>query len=286
MATQPKPLNYIVSEQPRIMVVDGSKVVRRLLEQLIRSELPNVSVIACENAADAMRELEQGAVDFVTTALRLSDMDGMELAKHIRTQATQTYVPIVIVSGDVDERLINRELAEHVTDYFDKNLGFPALAAFIRGYVRPETHATGTVLYVEDSRVVAVTTSRMLERHGFKVKQVPSVEDALVLLQDGRSAGPGSGFDVLLTDVSLSGNLSGGDLLDRVRADFGYGKAELPVLIMSGNQNPRHQTALLRAGANDLVEKPVDERMLVIKLAFQTRIAQDWRAKHANVAAT
>lgn len=284
MATQPKPLNYIVSEQPRIMVVDGSKVVRRLLEQLIRSELPNVSVIACETAADAIRELENGAVDFVTTALRLPDMDGMELAKHIRTQATQTYVPIVIVSGDVDERLINRELAEYVTDYFDKGLGFPALAAFIRGYVRPESHATGNVLYVEDSRVVAVTTSRMLERHGFKVKQVPSVEDALVLLTDGRAAGPGSGFDVLLTDVSLSGNLSGGDLLDRVRAEFGYSKAELPVLIMSGNQNPRHQTALLRAGANDLVEKPVDERMLVIKLAFQTRIAQDWRAKHAHTA--
>jgi CheY-like chemotaxis protein len=286
MATQPKPLNYIVSEQPRIMVVDGSKVVRKLLEQLVRGALPNVNVVACETGADAVRELENGAVDFVTTALRLPDMDGMELAKHIRTQATQTYVPIVIVSGDVDERLINRELAEHVTDYFDKGLGFPALAAFIRGYVRPETHATGMVLYVEDSRVVAVTTTRMLERHGFKVKQVPSVEDALVLLQDGRAAGPGSGFDVLLTDVSLSGNLSGGDLLDRVRADFGYSKAELPVLIMSGNQNPRHQTALLRAGANDLVEKPVDERMLVIKLAFQTRIAQDWRAKHAPVAAT
>ena len=286
MATQPKPLNYIVSEQPRIMVVDGSKVVRKLLEQLIRGALPNVNVIACETGAEAMRELENGAVDFVTTALRLPDMDGMELAKHIRTQATQTYVPIVIVSGDVDERLINRDLAEHVTDYFDKNLGFPALAAFIRGYVRPETHATGKVLYVEDSRVVAVTTTRMLERHGFKVKQVPSVEDALVLLEDGRSAGPGSGFDVLLTDVSLSGNLSGGDLLDRVRAEFGYSKAELPVLIMSGNQNPRHQTALLRAGANDLVEKPVDERMLVIKLAFQTRIALDWRAKHGHASAT
>lgn len=277
---QNKPLNYILTEQPRIMIVDSSKVVRRLLEQLLRADLPQVEVIACETGAEAIRQLEAGKVDFVTTALRLPDMDGMELARHVRAQATQTYVPIVIVSGDVDERLANRELSEHVTDYFDKSLGLAALAAFIRGYIRPESHATGTVLYVEDSRVVAVTTTRLLQRHGFTVRHVSNVEDALAVLREGRDAGA-LNVDVVLSDVNLQGNLTGGDLLDRVRADYGYGKGELPMLIMSGDQNPRNQAVLLRAGANDLVAKPVDERLLIIKLAFQTRIAQDWRARHA-----
>ena len=281
---QTKPLNYILSEQPRIMVVDSSKVVRRLLEQLLRADLVNLSVVACETGAEAIREIETGGpVDFVTTALRLPDMDGMELARHIRSQNTQTYVPIVIVSGDVDERLVNRELSEHVTDYFDKGLGLSALAAFIRGYVRPESHATGTVLYVEDSRVVAVTTSRLLQRHGFTVRHVSNVEDALAVLREGRESGA-LNVDVVLSDVNLQGSLSGGDLLDRVRAEFGYGKGELPMLIMSGDQNPRNQAALLRAGANDLVAKPVDERLLIIKLAFQTRISQDWRARRAAIA--
>ncbi len=235
------------------MVVDGSKVVRRLLEQLLRADLADVEVVSCETGAEAMHALEAGAVDFVSTALRLPDMDGMELARHIREQVTQTYVPIVVVSGDVDERLLNRELAEHVTDYFDKGLGLSALATFIRGYIRPEGHAKGRVLYVEDSRVVAVTTQRLLERHGFTVRHVSSVEDALAVLHEARELGGEPGAEVLLSDVTLQGKLSGGDLLDRVRAEFGYGKAELPVLIMSGDQNPRHQTALLRAGANDLV---------------------------------
>jgi CheY-like chemotaxis protein len=280
---QAKPLNYILNERPRVMVVDSSKVVRRLLEQLLKADLPDVSVVACETGEEAKRALEEGAVDFVSTALRLPDMDGMELAQHVREQATQTYVPIVIVSGDVDERLVNRELSQHVTDYFDKGLGLAALATFIRGYVRPEAHATGTVLYVEDSRVVAVTTQRLLERHGFKVRHVSSVEDALALLHEARDAGDGPGVEVVLSDVSLQSKLTGGDLIDRIRAEFGYGKGELPVLIMSGDQNPRHQAALLRAGANDLVLKPVDERLLVIKLAFQTRIAQDWRARRARM---
>jgi CheY-like chemotaxis protein len=277
---QTKPLNYILSEQPRIMIVDSSKVVRRLLEQLLRADLPQVEIVSCETGADAMRELDAGPVDFVTTALRLPDMDGMELARHIRTQKTQTYVPIVIVSGDVDERLINRELSEHVTDYFDKGLGLSALATFIRGYIRPESHATGTVLYVEDSRVVAVTTTRLLKRHGFTVRHVSNVEDALDVLRECRDSDE-LNIDVVLSDVNLQGNLTGADLLDRVRAEFAYGKGQLPMLIMSGDQNPRHQAALLRAGANDLVAKPVDERLLIIKLAFQTRIALDWRARHA-----
>lgn len=280
-----KPLTYIANEQPRVMVVDGSKVVRRLLEQLLKADLAQVDVVACETGADAMRALAAGAVDFVSTALRLPDMDGMELARHVREQtATQTYVPIVIVSGDVNERLINRELSEHVTDYFDKALGLSALAAFIRGYVNPQAHATGTVLYVEDSRVVSVTTQRLLERHGFSVRHFTSVEDALELLHAARDAGTGPGVDVALSDVSLQSKLTGGDLLDRVRDEFGYGKGELPVLIMTGDHNPRHQTTLLRAGANDLVLKPVDERLLITKLAFQTRIAQDWRARRAHAA--
>ena len=156
---------HIASESPRVMVVDGSKVVRRLIEQLLKADLPGVTVLSCESGEEAKKQLEAGVVDLVTTALRLPDLDGLDLAKHVRDHSPQAYIPIVIVSGDVNERLINRELSEVVTDYFDKSLGFQALAAFIRGYVRPETQVKGEVLYVEDSRVVALATRRMLEKY-------------------------------------------------------------------------------------------------------------------------
>src|SRR5512144_629735 len=134
---------HISSEHPRVMVVDGSKVVRKLIEQLLRADLPGVVVLACETGAEAKQQLETGVVDLITTALRLPDMDGLELAKYVREHAPQAYIPIVIVSGDVNERLINRELSEHGTDYFDKSLGFNALSAFIRGYVRPQGQVEG-----------------------------------------------------------------------------------------------------------------------------------------------
>lgn len=269
-----------LSAAPRVLVVDGSKVVRQLIARVLQKELPHAEVVDCGSGAEAHRLLQGGVFDFITISLRLPDMDGLELARYVRESAPQIYVPIVVVSGDVDDRLHRRALGEHVTDYFDKSLGFQALAEFIRGYVRPESATEGVVLYVEDSRVVALATRRMLEKIGLTVRHVVSVEDALALLETERAQGA-VGADVVLTDVSLKGELTGGDLLQRIRTVFGYGKGKLPVLVMTGDENPDNQAALIRAGANDLVEKPVEEKLLVTKLLFQLRVAQHLRAREA-----
>ena len=278
MSANPKLTRHLSTDNPRVLVVDGSRVVRRLIEQTLKAHLPGVSVLACETGAEALAQLGTGVVDFVTTALRLPDMDGLELARQIRGNSPQAYMPIVAVSGDVQERLVSRALSEDVTDYFDKSLGFQALAEFIRDYVQPTESTSGEVLYVEDSRVVAVATRRMLEKHGLTVLHVISVEDALAMLETAQTMNR-IGADIVLTDVNLKGALTGGDLLERIRRQLGYGKGHLPVIVMTGDDNPENQAALLRAGANDLVEKPIEERLLVTKLLFQLRVARNLRAR-------
>lgn len=270
---------HISSDEPRVLVVDGSRVVRQLIERVLKAELPHCVVIGCGSGAEARVHLDAGVVDLITTALRLPDVDGVELARQVRESSAQAFIPIVVVSGDVQERLVARTLPGHVTDYFDKSLGFEALAAFIRGYVRPAAPEGGSVLYVEDSRVVALATTRMLERSGFAVTHVVSVEAALDHLEAPRRAGHAPGMDLVLTDVNLKGELGGGDLLDRIRNSFGYAKGELPVLVMTGDDNAANQAALLRAGANDLVHKPIEERLLITKLQFQLRVARRLRER-------
>lgn len=275
---------HIASDAPQVLVVDGSRVVRQLIERVLKTELPNCVVIGCGSGAEARAVLDTRVVDLVSTALRLADMDGLQLARHIRESANQAYIPIVVVSGDVQERLVARALTGDVTDYFDKSLGFEALAAFIRGYVHPTERISGQILYVEDSRVVALATRRMLEKCGLTITHVVSAEAALEQLEDALGAGRAPGADLVLTDVSLKGELSGGDLLDRIRNHFGYAKGELPVLVMTGDDNPANQAALLRAGANDLVHKPIEERLLVTKLQFQLRVARHRRGTVAPMA--
>ena len=268
-------LRHVVSDAPRVMVVDGSKLVRRLIGDTLRKELPSADVVGCAGLREARAALAEGSVDLVTTALVLPDGDGLALARVVREAAGQAYVPVIVVSGNAQEALETRAFTEDITDYFDKSLGQEALAAFIRGYVQPAPIDGARVLYVEDSRVVAVATKRMLERQSLQVLHVVSVEEALDHLHKyiGRSDGD-VGADLILSDVYLKGLLSGRDLLNQIRAAFRYGKRKLPMVMMTGDDNRDNQAALLREGANDLVLKPIEERLLVTKVLFQLRLSK------------
>jgi len=267
-------LRHLISDTPRVLVVDGSKLVRKLIGDVLVKELPNVEVVGCAGLAEAQAALDTGPFHLVTTALSLPDGDGLALAKMVRAASGQAYVPVIVVSGEAQSRLEDRSLSEDVTDYFDKALGHNALAAFIRGYVQPEPVAGARVLYVEDSRVVAMATKRMLERQGLQVVHTISAEDALKHLETFRGGPDAPGADLVLTDVYLKGELSGRDLLASIRNDFRYGKRQLPVLVMTGDENKDNQSGLLREGANDLVLKPIEERLLVTKTLFQLRVAK------------
>jgi len=267
-------LRHVVDDAPRIMVVDGSKLVRKLIGDVLQRELPGVQMIACSSLAEARAALAEGPVNLVTTSLDLPDGDGQQLAHAVREAAGQAYVPVIVVSGKAQELLESRSFTDDVTDYFDKALGHGALAAFIRGYVQPEPIPGARVLYVEDSKVVALATKRWLERCGMQVEHAISVEDALAWLEAQREAGTAPGIDLVLTDVYLKGKLEGRDLLRKLRDDYGYGKRDLPVLVMTGDANPDNQAELLREGANDLVLKPIEERLLVTKALFQLRLSR------------
>ena len=265
---------HLISDAPRVMVVDGSKLVRKLIADVLQREVPGVQVIGCSSIAEARVALEQGEVHLVTTALALPDGDGLEIARSVREAAGQAYVPVIVVSGDAQQHLEERRFTEFVTDYFDKALGHEALATFIRGYVQPEPVVGATILYIEDSRVVAETTRRMLERQSLNVVHVLKAEDAFALLTAESLGLSTHKFDLVLTDVILKGELSGRDIVQRIRVDFAYGKRRLPILVMTGDSNRDNQAELLQAGANDLVQKPIAERLLVTKVLFQLRLAR------------
>ena len=266
-------LRHLISDAPRVMVVDGSKLVRKLIADVLQREVPGVQVIGCSSIAEARTALEQGEVHLVTTALALPDGDGLEIARSVREAAGQAYVPVIVVSGDAQQHLEERRFTEFVTDYFDKALGHEALATFIRGYVQPEPVVGATILYIEDSRVVAETTRRMLERQSLNVVHVLKAEDAFALLTAESLGLSTHKFDLVLTDVILKGELSGRDIVQRIRVDFAYGKRRLPILVMTGDSNRDNQAELLQAGANDLVLKPIEERLLITKVLFQLRMA-------------
>src|SRR5690606_6903278 len=123
MSEGPEKLRHVVTDSPRIMVVDGSRLVRKLIGDVLAKEVENARVLACACIAEARAALADGPVDVVTTSLSLPDGDGIELARAVREAAGQAYVPVIVVSGDAQSHLESRQFTEDVTDYFDKSLG-------------------------------------------------------------------------------------------------------------------------------------------------------------------
>lgn len=274
MGMPPRDLRHVVADNPRVLIVESSKMVRKLISDLLKKELPNVTIVESTGLKQARACLDLGAVDLVTTSLSLDDGDGLQVAKAVRDAAGQAYVPVIVVSSEVNSRLASRTLGDDVTDYFDKSAGFPALAAFVRGYIQPQPIDGARILYVEDSRVVALATKRMLAAQGLTVIHVDSAEAAIEYLDLHRGAVDEVGADLILTDVYLNGPLGGLDVLKHVRQTLGYSKRLLPALVMTGDENPDKQRELFQVGANDLVLKPVEERMVVTKILFQLRAAR------------
>lgn len=251
----------------RILIVDGSSVSRQILSRIIQDEMDNVEVDSCKSGAEAIKKLDENNYDLVTTALMLPDLDGLALCRSIRSSSSHKYIPVIVVSGDADERLLQEGFKAGVTDYFDKSKGYKAFGVFIKSFVKRNSNLIGNVLFIEDSKTAAAVICKILEKHGLKVTHSESAERAMELLKSQYTEeSTEDPFDLVITDFYLKGELTGGDLLYAIRTRFHYSQQELPVLVITGNDDKETQVEVFHAGGNDFVTKPIIEEVIMARI--------------------
>ena len=84
-----------VKTNRKILVVDDDPVVGRSFERVLKSK--GYAVINCSNGKDALEKLQNEEYDAVFTDLKMSEMDGLEVAAKVK--ASQPWMPVVIVTG-------------------------------------------------------------------------------------------------------------------------------------------------------------------------------------------
>ncbi len=264
-----------MTDSHKVLIADSSKLARTMTEKLVKKIKPYTDVITVSSVAEALEHLKENRVDLILTALRLKDDDGTKICSYVREN--HHYLPVIIISGDVDSRLKERLLGSDVTDYIDKSAGQKGLEIFLTGLLQPDDQINGKILYIEDSAVVAHATKKLLQNHHIDITHTLSVTDAKELIPDRDSAY--DQFDLVLTDYYLKNNETAMDILKYVRSDLGLDKIEMPFVIMTGDENTENQKKILQSGANDLIGKPVNQEALVKKIKFQIRFTQFHRAK-------
>ena len=118
------------------------------------------------------------------------------------------------------------------------------------------TATSSAILLVEDD----VFISRMMElkfaKSGLSVTMALSGKEALGLLDDQQ-------FDLILTDL-LMPEMSGLQLIQAIRKRPEY--QEVPILVLSGMDNPDNIMAALKAGANDFMPKTKQHDLVIAKV--------------------
>ncbi|MBC7906465.1 MAG: chemotaxis-specific protein-glutamate methyltransferase CheB [Rhodospirillaceae bacterium] len=93
-----------VTEKIKVLIVEDSPVVQRLLEHVINDD-PRLHVVGvAADAAEAMRMIRHLAPDIVTMDIRLPRMNGFEATRWIMRDHP---VPIVVVASNVDDKALD-----------------------------------------------------------------------------------------------------------------------------------------------------------------------------------
>jgi diguanylate cyclase (GGDEF)-like protein len=144
--------------------------------------------------------------------------------------------------------------------------------------VKPEpskkTEPLPLLLLVEDSQTTTVLLSKYLG-HAYRLLHAKDGVQAWELLEKNPD------IAIVITDIHMP-NMSGHQLLVKIRKSDGDHHKNLPVIVMTTAEDNVDRNLAFLNGANDFITKPIDEMELVARLNVHYRLARTIRELEAS----
>jgi len=167
------------NEKPNILVVDDEPQITRVLKTTLASH--GYSIRTAHDGDEAVQLMKDWPPDLVITDLRMPNMDGLSLCRHVRAKSA---VPIIVLSVRGEERTKVEALDAGADDYVTKPFSVDELLARVRAALRRASAAkkpqSDEVIEIGDFRVDLQGHSVHLK--GQEVKLTPKEFDLLVYL--------------------------------------------------------------------------------------------------------
>ncbi|EFH81348.1 response regulator [Ktedonobacter racemifer] len=116
-----------------ILVVEDDIHVGYFLAQALKEEV-SYKVIFATDGLQALRMIRTVLPDLILLDYHLPHMDGFELIDHLRASTESEHIPVILISGNLPERLPKRKnvmylkkpfeldaLLQHVTDLLERS---------------------------------------------------------------------------------------------------------------------------------------------------------------------
>ena len=272
-----------MSGKRRLLIIDSSDSTRAILFKEISDKAPDLDMIACRSGREAMTAVRRFDFEVITTGINLPDTDGHQLIEEIRQTPKNKDTAIFVVSGDTDTLITGTDLddSKAVTAYIDKAEGHKSLVTFILNFLGSQNELPIKILYVDKSATSTAITTTILQKNGVEYFHFKEAPDALDFLREDIKDNGNCSIDVMITDLTLSGNMPGFELIQAIRNDLELDYLALPVLLMTiepGEDERTDFTGIFGAGTNDFITKPVDESDLLARLQTLVNIKRQSEA--------
>ena len=166
-----------------ILVVDDEPQITRVLKTTLSTQ--GYGVRTASDGDEAVQIMKDWSPDLVITDLRMPNLGGLELCRHIRAKSR---IPIIVLSVKGEERTKVEALDAGADDYVTKPFGVNELLARVRAALRrasaPEQDET-PLIEAGDFRID--TSTRSVRVRDREVHLTPTEFDLLVYL--ARNAG-------------------------------------------------------------------------------------------------
>ena len=147
---------------------------------------------------------------------------------------------------------------ETTLEEIDRELGESDHDAEVRG-------GPPHVLIADDDGVTRSTAHALLAANGFRVSEAGDGAEALEQIERLRDV------SLVVLDLAMP-RMSGQDVLQRLRSSVAT--HTLPVIVLTGDTSDRTEIALMDAGADDYVRKPLDPERFVSRVKATLRRAE------------
>lgn len=115
----------------KILLVDDSKTDRLLYTKLIKSIIPNYSIIESENGLKAYEEIKRSYPALVISDHLMPTMSGYDLVKQINVSKLKLKPPVIILSSDLNDAIIEEYKELGVEYIFRKPVNLTAFKVAI-----------------------------------------------------------------------------------------------------------------------------------------------------------
>jgi response regulator RpfG family c-di-GMP phosphodiesterase len=121
-----------------VMVVDDSKVIRRIVEKGLAEA--GFKVISAENGKKALDLLDDIRPDLILTDIEMPDVNGFEFCGAIHTNPELSTVPIIAMSSKTDRGYMKRMLRNGASAYLCKPFNIDELVILVEKMLSDQFH--------------------------------------------------------------------------------------------------------------------------------------------------